>query len=169
MDQPTQELQLDRAKLIAEGLDDSYLFIQGPPGSGKTYTGAHLILHLIQRGNRVGVASGSHAAIHNLLEEVEEHAPSEKAFAGLKKYSDEGNRYESKHGLIENSKEIADFAAGAYELVAGTAWLFCCEEMDDTLDYLFIDLGRHRDYADMPSAVAVNGLLPRGFSVPTPV
>src|SRR6202042_3376390 len=44
--------ELDRAKLIAEGLDDSYLFIQGPPGSGKTYTGAHLILHLIQRGNR---------------------------------------------------------------------------------------------------------------------
>jgi uncharacterized protein len=144
----TGAFELDRAKLIAEGLDDSYLFIQGPPGSGKTYTGAHLILHLIQRGNRVGVASGSHAAIHNLLEEVEEHAPSEKAFAGLKKYSDEGNRYESKHGLIENSKEIADFAAGAYELVAGTAWLFCCEEMDDTLDYLFIDEAGQISLAD---------------------
>jgi len=139
---------LDQAKLIAEGLDDSYLFIQGPPGSGKTYTGAHLILHLIQRGNRVGVASGSHAAIHNLLEEVERHAPSEKAFAGLKKYSDEGNRYESKRGLIENSKEIADFAGSAYELVAGTAWLFCCEEMDDTLDYLVIDEAGQISLAD---------------------
>lgn len=139
---------LDQAKGIAEGLDDSYLFIQGPPGSGKTYTGAHLILHLIQRGNRVGVASGSHAAIHNLLEEVEEHTPSEKAFAGLKKYSDEGNRYESERGLIENSKEIADFAGGAYELVAGTAWLFCREEMDDTLDYLVIDEAGQISLAD---------------------
>ncbi len=48
---------LEDAKRIAEGLDDSYLFIQGPPGSGKTYTGAHLILHLIEQGHRVGVAS----------------------------------------------------------------------------------------------------------------
>jgi predicted RecB family nuclease len=144
----TGAFELDRAKLIAEGLNDSYLFIQGPPGSGKTYTGAHLILHLIQRGNRVGVASGSHAAIHNLLEEVEHYAPSEKAFAGLKKYSEEGNRYESKRGLIENSKEIADFAGGAYELVAGTAWLFCCEEMDDTLDYLVIDEAGQISLAD---------------------
>ena len=144
----TGAFELDRAKLIAEGLDDSYLFIQGPPGSGKTYTGAHLILHLIQRGNRVGVASGSHAAIHNLLEEVEEHAPSEKAFAGLKKYSDEGNRYESKHGLIENSKEIGDFAGGSHNLIAGTAWLFCREEMDDTLDYLFIDEAGQISLAD---------------------
>ena len=80
------------AKQIAEGLDDSYLFIQGPPGSGKTYTGAHLILHLIEQGHRVGVASGSHAAIHNLLAEVEEYAPPGEPFTGLKKCgADDGN------------------------------------------------------------------------------
>jgi uncharacterized protein len=139
---------LDQAKRITEGLDDSYLFIQGPPGSGKTYTGAHLILHLIEQGNRVGVASGSHAAIHNLLAEVEEYAPPGKPFAGLKKYSDEGNRYESKRKLIGNSKEIADFAGGGYDLVAGTAWLFCREEMDETLDYLFCDEAGQISLAD---------------------
>ena len=48
-------VDLEQAKRIAAGLDDSYLFIQGPPGSGKTYTGAHLIVHLLARGKRVGV------------------------------------------------------------------------------------------------------------------
>ena len=139
---------LDQAKQIVEGLDDSYLFIQGPPGSGKTYTGAHLILHLIEQGNRVGVASGSHAVIHNLLAEVEEYAQPGKPFAGLKKYSDEGNRYESKRGLIGNSNDMADFTGGNYDLVAGTAWLFCREELDGTLDYLVIDEAGQISLAD---------------------
>ncbi len=139
---------LDEAKRIAEGLDDSYLFIQGPPGSGKTYTGAHLILHLIEWGHRVGVASGTHAAIHNLLAEVEEYAPPGKPFAGLKKYSDESNRYESKRGLIGNSNDMADFTDRNYDLVAGTAWLFCREELDATLDYLLIDEAGQVSLAD---------------------
>lgn len=130
---------LEDAKRIVEGLSDSYLFIQGPPGSGKTYTGAHLILHLIQQGHRVGVAAGSHAVIHNLLTEVEKYALPGEQLVGLKKYSDESNRYESERGLIGNSKEIADFAGGDYDLVAGTAWLFCREGMDNKLDYLLID------------------------------
>ena len=131
------------------GLEDSYLFIQGPPGSGKTYTGAHLILHLIERGHRVGVASGTHAAIHNLLTKVEEQAPAGASFRGLKKCgSDGGNSYEPKRGLIGNSKENADFAGGDYELVAGTAWLFCREELDATLDYLVIDEAGQISLAD---------------------
>jgi uncharacterized protein len=140
---------LEDAKRIAEGLNDSYLFIQGPPGSGKTYTGAHLILHLIEQGHRVGVASGNHAAIHNLLSEVDEYAPPGKPFAGLKKCGADGsNSYESKRGLIESSKEIADFASRDYDLVAGTAWLFCREELDETLDYLVIDEAGQISLAD---------------------
>jgi hypothetical protein len=127
----------------------AHLFIQGPPGSGKTYTGAHLILHLIAQGHRVGVAAGSHAAIHNLLREVEQYAPPGEPFAGLKRCGAGGsNSYESERGLIESSNEIADFAGGDHSLVAGTAWLFCREEMDDTLDYLFIDEAGQISLAD---------------------
>jgi predicted RecB family nuclease len=140
---------LDDAKQIAEGLNDSYLFIQGPPGSGKTYTGAHLILHLIERGKRVGVASGTHTAIHNLLTEVEKYAPAGEPFKGLKKCGADGsNSYESERGLIGNSKDNADFAEGSYDLVAGTAWLFCREELDETLDYLLIDEAGQISLAD---------------------
>ena len=152
--QPLQAgaFDLEDAKQIAEGLDGSYLFVQGPPGSGKTYTGAHLILHLIRKGHRVGVASGSHAAIHNQLAEVEKWAADDEPLAGLKRYSDDDHRYESVRGLIENSDDVADCLDLRYNLIAGTAWLFCREELDGTLDYLLIDLRRHRDYADRPCA-----------------
>ena len=68
------------------GLTDSYLFIQGPPGAGKTHTSAHVIVELIRRGKKVGVAANSHKAIHNLLDMVEKMA--EKlgvSFEGIKK------------------------------------------------------------------------------------
>ena len=139
---------LEDAKRIAEGLNDSYLFLQGPPGSGKTYTGAHLILHLIRQGHRVGVASGSHAAIHNQLAEVEKWATPDEPLAGLKRYSNDDHRYESECGLIENSKDVADCLDPRYNLVAGTAWLFCREELDGTLDYLFIDEAGQISLAD---------------------
>ena len=59
-----REPPLGGARVQCEGLEEmgrlvrevegSYLFVQGPPGSGKTWTGARLITHLIARGKRVG-------------------------------------------------------------------------------------------------------------------
>ena len=51
-------------------LDDSYLPIQGPPGAGKTYTGAHMIAELVRSGRKVGVTAVSHKVIENLLDQV---------------------------------------------------------------------------------------------------
>jgi len=48
-------------------LDESYVAVQGPPGSGKTYSGSHIIHALIKSGKRVGIAAMSHAAIDNLF------------------------------------------------------------------------------------------------------
>ncbi len=58
-------------------LEDSYLFVQGPPGAGKTTIGSQLILGLLREGKRVGVASNSHKVINNLLKAVEERADEE--------------------------------------------------------------------------------------------
>jgi predicted RecB family nuclease len=137
---------LEAAKDISRRLSGSYLFIQGPPGSGKTYTGAHLILDLIENGARVGVASSSHAAIHNLLHEIERFAPAGEPFHGVKR----GERFESRRDapLIHTSDDIADCLNDANRLVAGTAWLFAREEMDGSLEYLFIDEAGQISLAD---------------------
>ena len=48
-------------------LDRSYLFMQGPPGSGKTFTGSLVVVELLRCGKRVGITANSHKAIHHLL------------------------------------------------------------------------------------------------------
>jgi len=142
---------LDVAKQLAAGLDESSLFVQGPPGSGKTYSGAHLICHLLSQGARVGVASSSHAAIHNLLSEVESFAGEDPGWRGIKKHTgtpESHFRSAREEPLIDNSADIDDFAGGGCRLVAGTAWLFARPELDTTLDYLFVDEAGQLSLAD---------------------
>jgi hypothetical protein len=105
---------VDDLKRLAEGLDSSCLFIQGPPGSGKTWTGAQLIVHLIGAGRRVGVAATSHKAIHNLLHEVETAAHEQDVdFRGWKKCSNDNpeSEFSSKldHSFIENEPDSHAF------------------------------------------------------------
>ena len=54
----------------AAHLDNAVLPIQGPPGAGKTYSGARMICELARNGARVGVTAVSHKVIANLLEVV---------------------------------------------------------------------------------------------------
>ena len=61
------ETPLDAVRRIAPRLDGSVLPVQGPPGSGKTHTGARMILDLLAGGKRVGVTANSHKVISNLL------------------------------------------------------------------------------------------------------
>jgi len=127
---------------VARRLDDSYLFVQGPPGSGKTWNGARTIVELLRAGKRVGVTSSSHKAIHNLLHEVERVARAANYwFRGLKKSSDGASEFVSKlqNPMIESCARNADCADRTIPLIAGTAWLFCDEQIDRSLDYLVID------------------------------
>lgn len=140
---------IERLRQVAADLDSSYLVVQGPPGSGKTYTGARLITHLIAQGKRVGVTANSHKAIHNLLEEVEEVAEDERLdYVGLKKASDDNpeSRFESDH--IASTSDNGSLTDAGVALPAGTSWHFCREEVDATLDYLFIDEAGQVSLAD---------------------
>ena len=120
-------------------LDNSYLFIQGPPGAGKTYTSGYLIVALIGKGYKIGITSNSHKAIHNLLDMVVKVAREKGVrFRGVKKSSG-GNPDSSYDGeFIENIGRTKDIELDA-NLFAGTAWLFSDDHFIDCLDYLFID------------------------------
>ena len=141
---------------IVDGLDESCLFIQGPPGSGKTWTGGQLIARLLKAGKRVGVTANSHKAIHNLLHEVEAAADEHgMSFRGRKKSSNgnDESRYVSRFGdrFISNAADGGSFPPAREDrvlLTAGTAWLYAPEAMDDAVDYLFIDEAGQRSLAD---------------------
>jgi uncharacterized protein len=142
---PADNTTLPKIIEAISNLECSYLFVQGPPGAGKTYTGSHVIVALLKKGCRVGVSSNSHKAINNLLESVVKVAKSQNfVFRGAKKSTN--GKIDSYFGgdYIEdvfNNEEIwGTFDSDVeYKMVAGTAWLFADEEMDQKLDYIFVD------------------------------
>jgi predicted RecB family nuclease len=146
-DRPVQTTDLDEMVELLLSLDGRHLVIQGPPGSGKTWTAGRLIARLIGAGKTVGVASTSHRAIHKLLAEVEDSAAGVNLdFRGLKKASS-GNpesKYEGRG--IENVLANEDCADA--DLLGGTAWLFSDPDLDGKLDYLFIDEAGQVSLAD---------------------
>jgi predicted RecB family nuclease len=118
-------------------LDRSYLLVQGPPGAGKTFTSSHAIVELLRRGFKVGVSSNSHKAINKLLGDVEKLAIATGfAFRGIKKSTtgDQALNGSFIHDVFDN-KEVDTTA----DLLAGTAWMFARPDLDQVLDYLFID------------------------------
>ncbi|MCX5847627.1 MAG: TM0106 family RecB-like putative nuclease [Deltaproteobacteria bacterium] len=121
-------------------LDSSYVFIQGPPGSGKTYSGSRVIVELLRRGCRIGVSSNSHKAINNLLWNVEAVASQQNIqFSGVKKSTRDKAESEFHGDFIQDVFSNDDIFGGNWQLVAGTAWLFSHENMDQSLDFLFVD------------------------------
>jgi RecB family nuclease, putative, TM0106 family len=133
----SDDLEAEAIKAVCN-LDNSYLFIQGPPGAGKTHTSAHIIVELLRQGKKVGVAANSHKAIHNLLDKIEEVAQNKGVrFAGVKKCST-GDETVYEGCCIRNESKTENIGLAA-QFLAGTAWLFADERFDRHLDYLFID------------------------------
>ena len=139
-----QRLDIEEQRALALSLDGTYLYVQGPPGSGKTYRGAQMIVALIAAGKKVGVTSQSHKAIHNLLDEVEACARTEGV--ALKGFKWGDTAYDGDQ--IEMTAKLTEILDSDTKLVGGTAWLFAREEMDDTLDVLVIDEAGQISLAD---------------------
>jgi uncharacterized protein len=132
----------------ALSLDGSYLFVQGPPGSGKTWNGARMAVALMRAGRRVGVTSLSHKAIHKLLAEVEKEAARVGfAFRGRKKCTGEDTWYEGS-GLVESTGANEAMLDPELQLLAGTSFMFAREELAGAVDTIFVDEGGQFALAD---------------------
>jgi uncharacterized protein len=134
--------ELAEIKALALGLDDSFLFIQGPPRSGKTSKGAELITHLIKNQKSVGVAAQSHKVIHNLLKKVESVAREEQlAFRGCKKSTAQNPESVYASEFTTSCSQTSQITRNIREiqLVAGTAWLFSDPQVAGQFDYLVVD------------------------------
>lgn len=135
------ESELDAARRLATELDRTTLAIQGPPGSGKSYSGARMILTLLARGKRVGITGTSHKVIGNLLAKVLEAADDEG-----------GDVRPIQHGpadqivgdeRVAHARDAADVRDrlddGRANIAAGTSWLWTSSRLVDAIDVLVVD------------------------------
>jgi predicted RecB family nuclease len=135
------ESAVEAAVRLVERLDRTVLPIQGPPGAGKTYTAARMIVRAIQLGRRVGVTAQSHKVIGHLLNEIcAAAAAAGVAIRGVQKADEEQWCGQTQVERIDDyGKLAARLAANDVQLVAGTAWLWSREDMVASVDILVID------------------------------
>jgi uncharacterized protein len=119
----------------------SVLAIQGPPGSGKTWTGGTMICELVAAGKKVGITATSHKVIQNLLRSVEHEAKGRRLPVRLA-HKDEPDANEPPSGVRftnDNAEALALIESGAIDVLGGTAWLWTRPEFAKSVDVLFID------------------------------
>ncbi|HEY4654290.1 MAG TPA: TM0106 family RecB-like putative nuclease [Cyclobacteriaceae bacterium] len=133
------ESAVDGAIRLASHLDQSVLAIQGPPGSGKTHTGARMIIELLQKGKKIGLTAVSHKVIRNLAEAtIRQGSERNTSVQFVHKVSDQSDNLPA--GIIEVKKsDEARAALNAGKVVCGTAWLWSEKDSAGVLDYLFVD------------------------------
>ncbi len=169
------EETLSAGRRLALALKASVLPVQGPPGSGKTYTGARMILDLLRAGKRVGVTANSHKVIGHLLDEVckagrEEHVD----VTGVQLNSGSGGCAEraiEKAG--RNWRRVRDaLESGEVRLAGGTAWLWARPDLGGSVDVLVVDEAGQMSLANaLVAAPAARSLIllgdPRQLEQPT--
>lgn len=128
------------ARRLVLKLDESYLAIQGPPGSGKTTVGAEMIVDLVHQGKRVGVTANSHHVIGNLLTKTAECAAKRGVLVriGQKPASGEPPTCTTAEEL-DNDDVLDRLQEHTIDVVGGTSWLWSREGLAGSLDVLFID------------------------------
>ncbi len=125
---------------IAFNLDRSLLAIQGPPGSGKTYMGAKMILALTKAGKKIGVTAISHRVVRTLFDEIIKVAAEDNAKISLA-HKPPKDKSAFSFDVVEEVKSNKDaiVAVQSGKVVGGTAWLWSDDDSRETLDYLFVD------------------------------
>jgi predicted RecB family nuclease len=145
---------LEAAKQIALLLDNTVLPIQGPPGSGKTFTGARMIVELVKKGRKVGVTAVSHKVISNLLKATREAAV--EAHMDLKIVQkcdgEDGCDDESVKITDDNDVVVDALDSGEALVAAGTVWLWSRPEMAHSVDVLFVDEAGQMSLANVLAA-----------------
>ncbi|HVY28392.1 MAG TPA: TM0106 family RecB-like putative nuclease [Polyangiaceae bacterium] len=122
-------------------LEGSVIAVQGPPGSGKTYQAAQLILSLLRQKKRVGVTANSHAVVKGVLERVFKLAEQEPGLVRALHLEAEDRDDKSWPFRIDDKKDKAraELESGRVNLLGGTAWTWARDDYAGSVDVLVID------------------------------
>jgi uncharacterized protein len=137
------ETDLAAARRLVLSLDDTVLPIQGPPGSGKTYSGARMICELLRTGRKVGITGTSHKVIGNLLRAVLQASAPEFEDVEVRpiQRGDPEQLLADDRVIRGTSPQVVreHLDDGRANLAAGTAWLWTSPKMTGAVDVLFVD------------------------------
>lgn len=137
-----QELTISAKTLLHSiARKPSVLPIQGPPGSGKTYNGARMVVELVKQGRRVGVTAVSHKVISNLLGKICRSSKAARLPVRIvQKPNDCDGCPEPMVEQVYDNDEVLDaLTTGAAQVAAGTPWLWARDDMANSVDVLFVD------------------------------
>ena len=135
------ETPVDAARRLGVALDHSVLPIQGPPGAGKTFTGARMICELVNSGKKVGITAVGHKVIRKLLDDVLK-AAREMNVAGVTcahRIEGDGSANGPVREIGTNDEALHDLQGGAINVLGGTSWLWSRAEFMGSVDVLFVD------------------------------
>jgi predicted RecB family nuclease len=141
--------------------ETSVLPIQGPPGSGKTFTGGRMIVELVRQGRRVGVTAASHKVISTLLREVCSAAKQSGVRVRMIQKAKKGDDCDDASVISAESNEavLDALTKGTVKVAAGSTWLWAREEMANSVDVLFVDEAGQMSLANViaasPSATSI--------------
>ena len=141
----------ERFVRLAPLLDESYLVVQGPPGSGKTWALARAVIECVIAGQKVGLCAFKHETLKSMVDAIVE-ALNDPTIAARMKNSSTNLRIIRK---IEKDEKPADetvsvtevdkpwdmleaMESNSHQVFAGTAWVFT-DEKTPVLDVIFID------------------------------
>ncbi len=151
------ETATDAATRLATDLDATTLAIQGPPGSGKTYSAALMAARLIRGGRVVGVTAPSHRAASKLLEVILARCEIEGiAVTAVQKAKDDGGDgvEDLRVTFAKDNPKVAAAIANGASLVVGTPWLFASPGMQGLVDVLFVDEAGQMSLANCVAAAS---------------
>ena len=144
-----EETTVDAAVRLCEHLAPGILPIQGPPGAGKTFTGARMICELVRRGKKVGITANSHKVIRNLIDATIEAADELGIDLQCCHKAAQVENPQHRLSFAQKNEDMIAALKGGVSVGGGTAWLWAREELSDTIDVLFVDEAAQMSLANM--------------------
>jgi uncharacterized protein len=133
------EAPLEAALRLVPLFQSGVLPIQGPPGSGKTYTAARMICELVRAGKKVGVTANSHKVIRNVLDETIKAADSLGIAVPCWQKVTEVEEPSDRIQITTSNDDPTTFIRQNAGVVGGTAWFWARPEAFELVDVLFVD------------------------------
>jgi uncharacterized protein len=150
--QPLQregETAVQAAVRLCKNLNGGILPIQGPPGAGKTFTGAQMICESVRRGRTVGITANGHKVIRNLINAAIKAAEEQGLDLHCCQKAAEMEETQPHLSFAKSNKDVFAALEDGAMVGAGTAWVWAAPEAFEIVDVLFVDEAAQMSLADV--------------------